>query len=63
MDEGILKVEYHLENDNMTDKEYEDQDEKEFVITKEMLIELVYQRVELKDGNSICSENFYVNKI
>ena len=48
-------VEYVVDNDNWTEQEFEDnQDiERTFHITEEMLIDLVQQNVELEEGNFV----------
>ena len=59
----IMKVEYRFDNDNMSDEEYSNQEEMEFIITKDMIIELMHNHIKLENGNSICEENLYVSKI
>lgn len=48
-------VEYVVDNDNWTEQEFEDnQDiERTFHITEEMLIDLIQQNVELEEGNFV----------
>jgi hypothetical protein len=36
------------------------QEEREFIVTKDMLYELVNEHVSLGKDETICSENFYV---
>jgi hypothetical protein len=38
-----IKVKYIIDNDKMTDGDYEAQEEKEFIITEQMIYDLVYQ--------------------
>ena len=38
-----IKVTYLIENDSMSDKEYEEQEEKEFIITEQMVYDLVME--------------------
>ena len=38
-----IKVTYLIENDSMSDKEYEEQEEKEFIITEQMIYDLVME--------------------
>ena len=59
----ILKVEYLIDDDNMSDKEWENQEFREFTITQDMLVELVEKHVELKRDQTIDSSNFFINKI
>jgi hypothetical protein len=59
----VLKVQFFIENDKMTDEEYQNQDEKEFIITESMIRDIVEQNVELGKGNRLCENNFYINKI
>jgi hypothetical protein len=48
-------VEYVVDNDNWTEQEFEDnQDiERTFHITEEMLMDLIQQNVELEEGNFV----------
>lgn len=50
-----ITVEYVVDNDNWTEQEFEDnQDiERTFHITEEMLIDLIQQNVELEEGNFV----------
>ena len=59
----ILKVEYLIDDDNMSDKEWENQEFREFTITEDMLIELVGSHVKLERDQTIDSSNFFINKI
>jgi len=54
-----IKVEYRFESDDMTDEEYDDQDEQTFIITQDMIYELVRQHVKIPEGKGICQDNFY----
>jgi len=56
----MIKINYIIEKDDMTDEEYENQEEREFIVTKDMLYELVNEHVSLGKDETICSENFYV---
>lgn len=56
----MVKVEYYFESDEMTDDEYNEQ-EREFIITKEMIIELIMEHVEIPEGMEIDYENIYAN--
>jgi hypothetical protein len=38
-----IKVTYIIDNDTMSDKEYEEQEEKEFIITEQMIYDLVME--------------------
>ena len=38
-----IKVTYLIENDSMSDKAYEEQEEKEFIITEQMIYDLVME--------------------
>ena len=62
MDKPIFKIEYYLENDNMTDEENENQEEQEFIITRQMLYDLVRENVDLGDCE-IDQNNFYICKL
>ena len=58
-----IKVEYRFESEDMTDEEYKDQDEQTFIITQDMIYELVRQNIILPNGKEICQENFYYNMV
>lgn len=38
-----IKVTYYIDNDIMTDDEFQNQEEKEFIITEQMIYDLVMQ--------------------
>jgi len=56
----MIKISYVIERDDMTDKEYENQKEREFIVTKDMLYDLVSEHVALGKDEWICSDNFYI---
>lgn len=56
----MIKINYVIERDDMTDEEYENQEEQEFIVTEDMLYELVKENISLGKGEEICWENFYV---
>jgi len=56
-----IKVEYMYTSEDMTDEEYNDQDEQTFIITQDMIYELVRQHVKIPEGKEICQDNFYYN--
>ena len=55
-----LKLNYILDNPNWTDAEYEDaQDiDRVFILTEEMIIDLIHQSVKLENGCYIESVSF-----
>jgi hypothetical protein len=59
----MIKISYVLDNDNWSDSEYEDnQDiEREILITKEMLIDLIERNVTLEPGTFI--DTLYITKL
>lgn len=59
----VLEVEYFIEDDDMTDDEYQNQEFKTFIITEEMIHELVSKNVKLNKNQIICDKNFFINKI
>jgi hypothetical protein len=63
MSKKILKVEYILDGDEMSDEEYENQKEKEFFITEDMIIDLMKESITLKRGQYICEDNLFITKI
>lgn len=58
----ILKVEYFIEDDKMSDDEYQNQEFKCFTITEEMILEIVENNVKLEKGQTICNNNFFIMK-
>ena len=56
-----IEVEYMFTSEDMTDEEYDDQDEQTFIITQDMIYELVRQHVKIPEGKEICQDNFYYN--
>jgi hypothetical protein len=63
--EGVITVEYYLLNENMSDEELNNAPEKEFIITEQMIIDLIEQNTEWdRDGGDyIDTENLYIKKI
>jgi hypothetical protein len=59
----LIEVEYYYENDDMTDEEYSNQETKKFVITKDMIIEMIEQNVEFPEGMELDWENIYISKL
>jgi hypothetical protein len=47
----------------MTDEEYSNQETKKFVITKDMIIEMIEQNVEFPEGMELDWENIYISKL
>jgi len=60
--DNTIKVEYIVDEDDMTDEEYENQEEKTFIITEDMIIEFMEDNISIPKGHEICRDNFYVNK-
>jgi hypothetical protein len=54
-----VKIQYVLDNDNWTEKQFNKaQDcDNTFVITEEMIIDLINQNCNLEDGDFVCSIN------
>lgn len=44
----MIKVEYLIDDDHMTEKEYEDQNYREFTITEDMIVQLINEHADLK---------------
>lgn len=49
----MIKVEYYIDNDDLSDEEFENQEPKEFIITKDMIIDLLYDHVKMNKGDTI----------
>ena len=56
----MIVIEYRLESDLMSDDQYNNQDELEFIITKEMIIELIESNVNIAKGYEVCETNIYI---
>ncbi len=63
-----LKIEYRFESDDMSEEEYNDQEEQELIIDRETLTEILIEYmkndlgVEIAEGKSICKSNFFVTE-
>jgi fructose-1,6-bisphosphatase/inositol monophosphatase family enzyme len=60
-----IEVEYAIVNDLMTDEEWYNVKTEKFVITKEMIIEILEKKVKYNHlvGEEFCTENFYLKLI
>jgi len=56
----MIKINYIIDNDSWSDEEFNNQQDTDriFVITREMIEELIYQNVEFEEGTDIA--DFYV---
>lgn len=63
MDRPAIKIVYRFDSDDMSDDEYENQEEKTFIVTKQMLHDLMYEHVVCEPGETIDDVNFYVSII
>jgi hypothetical protein len=59
----MIKVDYRFESDEMSDEEYGNQEEREFIITKEMIIDIIKDNISIPKGHEICTENIYTKRI
>lgn len=59
----ILRVNFFIERDDMSDDEYNNQEFNTFLITEDMIRILVEQNVRLKENETICDTNFFITKI
>lgn len=60
---GILKISYIVDNDSMTDSEFEDQEQKTLIVTEAMLEALITYNVKLNKGDTIDWEYCSVQKL
>lgn len=60
---GILKISYIVDNDSMTDSEFEDQEQKTLIVTEAMLETLIAENVKLNRGDTIDWQYCTVEKI
>jgi len=63
MQKRVIKVDYMFNNEKMSEQEYSEQNDKIFYVTKEMIYDLVREKVKTPEGFEICTNNFYINKI
>lgn len=60
----VLRIYYSVDNDDMTDEEFENQEEKFITVTSEMIEELVKQNAPgLKPGDDIDYEYITIKKL
>jgi hypothetical protein len=59
----LLKVEYLVETEDMSDSEYYDQEERVFLVTEQMIMDLVSEHADLNPGEEISFDNFWVNQV
>ncbi len=55
----MMKIDYRYDSDEMTDDEYADQEEKIFIVTEEMVRELIMEHTDIPKGTEICRSNFF----
>ena len=61
--EGVLKVTYNVVHEDMSDEEYENAPDKEFIVTREMIEYILEQNVECdRDGGDELA-NIYMDRI
>lgn len=58
----MITVEYRFEGKKMTHDEWENQEEKEFIITKKMIIYLLEKHTSIPKGLHVDYNNIYINK-
>ena len=58
MSRKILRVEYLIDDDSMTDEEYENQEPTELTITEDMIIELIEKK--LKPGQFVMEDSLLI---
>lgn len=56
----MIKVEYRFEGEEMTDEQWENQEEKTFTITKDMVVRLIEMNTEIPKGLELDLDNIYV---
>jgi hypothetical protein len=59
----MIKVEYRLDSPHMSDEEWENQEERVFVITKDMIIDLIQDKVVLPEGTYVDTDNVFTTKM
>lgn len=57
----MVKIEYYIENDNMSVEEYENQEAKVFILTEEMIKDIMRKEIDLKDGDYIDSDIYILS--
>lgn len=59
MKENHIEIEFVVERDDMSDEEFEEQESRIFIITKEDLINLTENGADLSSKETVCRNNFY----
>jgi len=61
--ENII-IEYYILNDNMSDEEFDSAEEKQFILTEDMVLAIMEQHVpfDRDKGDYIDKQNLYVNR-
>lgn len=49
----MIKIEYYIDSDDMSNEEFEDQPPKEFIITEDMIQELIHKHTNIKPSDSV----------
>jgi len=64
MSKQILSVTYVIDDDSMTDAEFEGQPERTIIITESMIRDLVEQEdITIKPGQTVNPDNFFITKL
>jgi len=64
MSKQILSVTYVIDDDSMTDAEFEEQPERTIIITESMIRDLVEQEdITIKPGQTVNPDNFFITKL
>jgi hypothetical protein len=63
--EGMVTVQYYLLNENIPDEELNNAPEKEFIITRQMIIDLIEEKTEWNrdGGDYIDTENIFTDNV
>jgi hypothetical protein len=61
MNKQILKIEYYIESDTMTDDEFANQLPNHFIVTEDMLVDLINE--SLPNGQGCVEDELYIVKL
>ncbi len=60
---NVLEIEYLIDDEKMTDEEWEDQEPKKFYVTEAMILELLESKLSLPPTSCVDLNNFMVYKL
>lgn len=58
----VLKIEFLFDREDMTDEEYDNQEETEVILTESDIREMLAKKLGVRSSD-ICTENFFMNLV